>query len=284
MISAGIIAYLGAFPITYREETIAVWYALLQKLDFVVTSDFQIQTILCDPITIGQWTSTYKLPFDSFSIDNAIILKNSERWPLMIDPQSQANTWIKNMESAHRELQVLRPTQNLGEQTLKLENSIQLGLAVLLENVSEKIDQLYDSVLQKKLIKSGSNLKIKFGEKLIDYNNDFKFYVTTKLPRPHYPPSICVKVTLLNFNVTPEGLEDQMLNIIVQIEEPVKDQQRQKNIEEFFINKEKQKKTEDLILKLLYEAQGDLLDDELLIDTLQKSKIESKEIDEKLKK
>jgi dynein heavy chain len=28
-----------------------------------------------------------KLPNDSFSVDNAIILKNSTRWPLLIDPQ-----------------------------------------------------------------------------------------------------------------------------------------------------------------------------------------------------
>ena len=34
-----------------------------------------------------------KLPNDSFSIDNAIMLERSNRWPLMIDPQNQANKW-----------------------------------------------------------------------------------------------------------------------------------------------------------------------------------------------
>lgn len=37
-------------------------------------------------------------------------------------------------------------------------------------------------------------------------------------------------VTILNFQVTLEGLDDQMLNIVVKIEEPVKDEQRQRNI------------------------------------------------------
>lgn len=64
------------------------------------------------------------------------------------------------------------------------------------------------------------------GEKVIDFSNDFRFYMTTKLANPHYPPEICVKVTLLNFMVTPEGLEDQMLNIVVKIEEPNKEEQR----------------------------------------------------------
>ena len=65
---------------------------------------------------------------------------------------------------------------------------------------------------------------MKFGEKMIDYSPDFKFFMTTKLGRPHYSPEICVKVTMLNFQVTLEGLEDQMLNIVVKIEEPIKEE------------------------------------------------------------
>lgn len=57
-------------------------------------------------------------------------------------------------------------------------------------------------MLQKKLLKSGGSYKIKFGDRLLDYSPDFKFYMTTKLARPHYPPEICVKVTILNFQVT----------------------------------------------------------------------------------
>lgn len=47
--------------------------------------------------------------------------------------------------------------------------------------------------------------------------------MTTKLARPHYSPEICVMVTLLNFQVTLEGLDDQMLNIVVKKEEPIKE-------------------------------------------------------------
>lgn len=54
--------------------------------------------------------------------------------------------------------------------------------------------------------------------------------------------------------VTPEGLEDQMLNTVVRIEEPIKEEQRQRNIKEFFENKNKQQATENKILKMLSEA------------------------------
>ena len=38
------------------------------------------------------------LPVDSFSIENAIMMYTGMKWPLMVDPQGQANRWIKNME------------------------------------------------------------------------------------------------------------------------------------------------------------------------------------------
>ena len=56
----------------------------------------------------------------SFSLDNAIIVTNSHRWPLMIDPQGQANKWIKNMEKPNN-LQVSpqKYLHNLGGLTVK---------------------------------------------------------------------------------------------------------------------------------------------------------------------
>jgi len=44
--------------------------------------------------------------------------------------------------------------------------------------------------------------KIKWGENDLQYNDEFMFYMTTKLSNPHYSPEICVKITLINFTVT----------------------------------------------------------------------------------
>ncbi len=69
-----------------------------------------LQNVLSDPLVIGVWTNSQQLPNDDFSIDNAIIMKNSARWPLMIDPQIQANNWIKNMEGSN--LKIIRQTKS----------------------------------------------------------------------------------------------------------------------------------------------------------------------------
>jgi len=55
-----------------------------------------------------------------------------------------------------------------------------------------------------------------------------RLYITTKLRNPHYLPEIAVKVTLLNFMITPSGLEDQLLGIVVARERP--DLESEKNI------------------------------------------------------
>jgi len=44
---------------------------------------------------------------------------------------------------------------------------------------------------------------IKLGDAVIPYHDDFRFYITTKLPNPHYSPEISVKVTLVNFTLSP---------------------------------------------------------------------------------
>jgi len=109
VLCSGIIAYMGAFPITYREDTLQEWKDLIIKLNIKSGDKFSLQNVLSDPLIIGNWTNTQQLPNDNFSIDNAIILKNSSRWPLMIDPQIQANNWIKNMENG---IKIIRPTQS----------------------------------------------------------------------------------------------------------------------------------------------------------------------------
>jgi dynein heavy chain len=80
---------------------------------------FSLQNVLSDALTIGIWTDQQQLPNDDFSIDNAIIMKNSSRWPLMIDPQIQANNWVKIMEKDSNMI-ILRQTKSAKEIEMKL--------------------------------------------------------------------------------------------------------------------------------------------------------------------
>lgn len=98
------------------------------------------------------------------------------------------------------------------------------------------------------------------------------------MPRPHYPPETCVKVTLLNFMVTQEGLQDQMLNIVVELEEPTKAEARSKAIVTTAQKMKIKKELQDMILGLVSNAGDDILEDRKLKETLDQSGIEKAEI------
>jgi dynein heavy chain len=145
------------------------------------------------------------LPTDALSTENAIIMTSAKSWPLLIDPQGQANSWIRNL---HKEdnLQVCKVSEEKFMKTI--EGSIRLGFPCLLENVGENLEPALEPVLLKQTFLIGSTPHIKVGDSVIPYDANFKFYMTTKLPNPKYTPEAIVTVALLNFFITPSGLED----------------------------------------------------------------------------
>lgn len=99
-------------------------------------------------------------------------------------------------------MKVIKPTNDPNTISRTLESSITIGVPVILEDANETFDPLLDPLLSKQIEKKGSEMYMKFGDQMINFNPDFKFYITTKMSRPHYSPEICVKVTMLNFMVT----------------------------------------------------------------------------------
>lgn len=168
---AGIIAYLGAFTASWRARIVEDFVRLCKMEKLPHSSKFSLSTILGEPVKTREWLIA-GLPNDSFSIENGIIVANSRRWPLMIDPQGQANKWIKNFEKASN-LQVIKLSDS-GDYLRTLENAIQFGQPVLLENVGEELDPSLEPLLLKQIFKSGGVNCIRLGDSTIEYSADFR--------------------------------------------------------------------------------------------------------------
>lgn len=147
-----------------------------------------------------------------------------------------------------------------------------MGFSVLLENIGDKLDPSLEPVLQKNIQKINNQPMLNLGGNMISYHPDFLFFITTKLPNPHYLPEICIKVTLLNFTVTPQGLEDQLLVEVIKVERPELELQKDNNIISLADCNRQLKDTETRILKMVGDADDDILEDEELILTLDQSK------------
>ncbi|GCC28735.1 hypothetical protein chiPu_0007169 [Chiloscyllium punctatum] len=180
LISSGIVAYLGAFTSTYRQYQTGKWVEQCKEMRIPCSDDFSLTVTLGDAVKIRSWNIA-GLPTDSFSIDNGIIISNARRWPLMIDPQGQANKWV----------------------------------------------------------------------------------------------------TLLNFMITTEGMQDQLLGIVVARERPDLEDEKQALILQSAENKRLLKEIEDKILEILSSSEGNILEDETAIKVLSSSKVLANEITQK---
>jgi dynein heavy chain len=283
LVSAGFVAYLGPFTPTFRKEISAGWQDLLKELNIPHTHGCDLQMTLADPVAIRSWNIA-GLPTDACSTENGIIMAKGRRWPLLMDPQSQANKYIKNMGNDSKfsvnGLDVIKLTDKNFLRTL--ENDVRFGKWCLLENIRESLDAALEPLLlQQKFIQGGTEM-IKIGDSVIPWNNDFKFFMTTKLPNPHYPPEVCVKVSLINFTITPAGLEDQLLGVTIVTELPELEEKKNALVVSNARMKAQLAEIEDKILYMLSHSTGNILDDHELIETLATSKVTSTQIKEKV--
>eukprot|EP00614_Pseudopedinella_elastica_P018404 CAMPEP_0172648382 /NCGR_PEP_ID=MMETSP1068-20121228/241239_1 /TAXON_ID=35684 /ORGANISM="Pseudopedinella elastica, Strain CCMP716" /LENGTH=2530 /DNA_ID=CAMNT_0013462701 /DNA_START=4 /DNA_END=7593 /DNA_ORIENTATION=- len=273
MVSAGVMAYLGPFTSKFRGMLLDQWVALCKDSQIPASAAPTLSSTLGEPVKIRGW-NVDGLPVDGFSVDNGIIVFSARRWPLMIDPQLQANAWIRNMESRN-DLKVIKLTDD--NYLRILENAVQFGTPVLLENVGEELDPSLETLLLKQLFKQGGAMCIKLGDSVVEYNPDFRFYITTKMRNPHYMPEVSVKITLLNFMITPEGLEDQLLGVVVSTERPDLSERAVQLVVEGAENAKALKDIEDNILSIL-SGEGNILENEGAIVALKESAIKSEEI------
>ncbi|XP_008202999.3 dynein heavy chain 3, axonemal [Nasonia vitripennis] len=275
LLASGIVAYLGAFTVVYRDSLVQDWHTACQAIQIPCSPPpFNLVNVLGEPVQVRAWL-IHGLPADKFSIENGIIVKSADRWPLMIDPQAQANKWIRSLEKDNK-LVVIKLTDP--NYTRVLDTAIQLGLPILLENILEEIDSILEPILLKNLFTQHGILCIKFAENILEYNENFRLYITTRLRNPHYLPEIAVKVSLLNFTITPQGLQDQLLGIVVAKELPALEEKKNQLIVESANNKRILKEIEDKILEVLSSSEGNILEDETAIKILSSSKILSEDI------
>nr|CCA18047.1 PREDICTED: dynein heavy chain 7 putative [Albugo laibachii Nc14] len=280
LLSSGVVSYFGAFTSVFRAKALQQWTACIQAKGepLICSHSFSFADTLSDPVQIRLWTIA-KLPNDAFSIDNAILIQQSSRWPLLIDPQNQANTWIRNMNPSN--LKVVRPNQSGFSRAL--EHALMIGAAVLLENVAIPLDPVLDPILRKQISRKGDIYSIQFGDSVVEYDPSFRLYLTTNVGNPKFTAEVYAKVNVVNFMATPEGLQDQMLGIIVAKEEPVLEQQREQLVVEDSKHKKMLQEIEDEILRLLQGAKGNILSDQSLIETLAASKVTAVTIEEKVR-
>ncbi|KIY98975.1 dynein heavy chain, partial [Monoraphidium neglectum] len=293
LVASAFVSYAGPFTSRFRSGLISDWIKFLTDKGVPMTEGIKDPlSLLVDDALVASWIRQ-GLPSDPTSVQNGTILVNSERWPLMMDPQLQGVLWIKERE-AKNGLQVVR--MGADNMMVVIERAMAAGNSVLIENMGESIDAVLNPVITRSTFKKGRSLYIKLGDKDVEYNRSFKLFLHTKLSNPHYPPEIQAETTLINFTVTEQarlgiafltlslmaGLEDQLLALVVNKERPDLEETKTQLIiqnTEFTI---KLKQLEDELLYKLSTAEGDITEDVGLIESLEESKRVATDITDKV--
>jgi dynein heavy chain len=278
LLSAAFVSYIGAFDAGFRnrlwKET---WFPDIIARSIPIIEEARPLDQLTDDGTNAKMYGE-GLPADRISTENGSIILNCKRWPLIIDPQLQGIKWIRGKEGAveGNTLVVLQLSQ--GDWPRRIEGAIQNGFTVIIENITADLDSTLDPVLARAIYKKGRAYYLNFGGEEIEYDMNFKLYLQTKLPNPHYPPEIAAQCTLINFTSTELGLEDQLLAKIVNVEKPELEEKKQELIDNFNRYKIELLELENNLLERLANAPEDILSDVPLIEGLEATKKASTEI------
>jgi dynein heavy chain len=207
------LSYCGPFNAELRQKMIfETWKPDIAEKELPCLEDFRLDTFLTSEVEVSKWASE-GLPTDELSVQNGILTESASRWPLCIDPQMQAVTWIKEKEKKKNAFDVL--TFNMGDWIKKIQIAMSMGRSVLFENCSEEIDPMVDPVLEKNFVKQAGVTKLVMGDEYVEYSDDFRLFLTTKIGNPNYTPEVFGKTMIINFSVTMTGLRDQLLNEVV---------------------------------------------------------------------
>ncbi|XP_071445447.1 dynein axonemal heavy chain 7-like [Hetaerina americana] len=191
---------------------LAYWKRLLKEKKIPFSKGYMFHRTMGDTLKIQEWL-TLGLPKDPHSIDNAVIIRNSNR------SLSLRGRWFINI-----------------------------------------------------------------GSKNICYHKNFRLYITSGISEPQFNSDVYAMFTIINFSVSKEGLEDQLLSVAVSMTKPQVEEEWMLLISTMDENRKRIKKVEDDVLSILSSVTGNILDSESAVSGLDSAKVLSTELLAELKK
>ncbi|ETN45168.1 uncharacterized protein HMPREF1541_10045 [Cyphellophora europaea CBS 101466] len=277
VIASAFLAYGGLYDQQFRKSMVDDWLHQLSQSGIACKSDSSVLGYLSTADERLQWQKN-ALPADDLCMENAIMLKRFNRYPLIIDPSSRVTEFLKH-EHEGRKLTV---TSFLDDAfTKQLESALRFGNPILIQD-AEYLDPILTHVLNKEYQKTGGRVLIQLGKQEIDFSPSFKLYLSTRDPSANFAPDICSRTTFVNFTVTQSSLRTQSLNEVLKAERPDVDKRRTNLIKmqgEFNTNL---RQLEKRLLQALNESRGNILDDDNVIQTLETLKKEAAVISKKM--
>ena len=275
LMAAGFATYLAKTPEDIRAERILTWQGITGLNSFI------FKRVMSTESELLQWKSV-GLPSDDLSQENSLVIANaSDRVPFIIDPASACTDWLRSILSTDKSRPLEVVTHHDPRFTNQVELAVRFGKTLLILEVDGVEPMLYP-LCRKDLAHQGPRFVVNIGDKVIDYNEGFRMYLVTRNPQPDIPPDAAALVTQVNFTVTRSGLEGQLLGLAIQHEQPKLEKEKGEMLRREEDFKMQLATLEKELLQALATAEGNLLENTSLIESLSRTKEKSAEIEEAL--
>ena len=289
LLASAFLTYSGIFDYKIRKTLIMEWCDILNTMNIPYRDNLDLINYLSQPSELVEWKG-YGLPNDDLALQNAILLNRFNRYPLIIDPSGQAISFIIKKYSASSSSSLssssltttttttsskIIQTSFLDVSFMKtLASAIRFGTTLLVHDI-ESLDPILNPILNKELQRIGGRTLIRLGNEDIDFSPKFLIILVTRNPILKFPPDLCSRVTMINFTITPSSLQSQVLSLLLKSEHPNIEKRRN----DIYILQGQQsaklRELQDELLKQINLVQGAILDDDLVINTLENIKNQS---------
>ena len=240
------------------------------------------------------------------------MLKRFNRYPLVVDPSGQATGFLMKHLAA---FQIAKTSFTDASFLKHLESAMRFGTLLLITDV-EAVDPILNPVLNREITKAGGRVLMRLGDQDIDFSPSFSLYLSTRDSSCRFSPDLCSRTTVINFTVTPGGLQSQCLSAVLKAEQPEVELQRSELIKSQGEYRSRLMQLEKALLHALRSvlvtccarvtqclrsghgrcrlladvtnvcgasaAEGNILDDDSIVATLQRLKTESRDIESKM--
>lgn len=286
LLAAAFTTFLGKCSEDARARVVREWEReILESLPSSASSKgFDYRKLLSNESELLKWKAM-GLPADNLSMENALIVTNSggDRCPFIIDPASACTTWLQ----AELAKDTSRPLSTVQSQDARfvssVEQAVRFGKTLVVLEVDSVEPFLYPLV-RRDLVRQGPRYVVALGDKVVDYNENFRIYLVTRNPSPPLAPDALAIVNVVNFTVTKSGLEGQLLGVTIQHEQPELEQEKSELLHQEESCKLQLAALEKELVEALATSEGDILENTILIESLTKTKSTSAEIELALEK
>ena len=270
-VAACFLTYCGPLSHEFRSQLCNSVQTDLKVKGLPQYPGFDLKELLSTESERGVW-KLQGLPGDLYSVENGILVTKALRWPLLIDPEGQGLAWI-----TQREKDNMMKATTFGDYHFlqTFEECISHGRPLLVENVNSKLHPIIAGILDKRtILQSRDEVAVKIGNKDLMQARGFVLYMMTKLPNPQFSSGVSNQVTLINFKLSLESLQEQLYMKLVEKERPEFHSQKSFTVAELYGLQRDTAMLEEDILTRLYNIHdhGSILDDVGLMDVLESVK------------